>query len=177
MQNDTTNQPISNITWVDRETLEANAYNPNKVAPIELELLVQSILTCGWTQPIVVRSNFEIVDGYHRWLVSNDPRLKENTNGMVPVVVLADEMTKAEQISATITHNRARGSHYVMKMSELVQSLSLEHKVSDAWLSEKLGMEQEEITRLKNAQGSPDTKGEGDFDMGWVPDFTRAEGG
>tara|TARA_Y100000593_G_scaffold94776_1_gene195943 strand:- start:13521 stop:14054 length:534 start_codon:yes stop_codon:yes gene_type:complete len=177
MKKDTINQPISNMQWLHRDDLKANAYNPNKVAPIELELLVESILTCGWTQPIVVRSNYEIVDGYHRWVVSSDPRLLEKTEGKVPVVILDDDLSKAEQISATITHNRARGSHYVMKMSELVQSLKTEHKVNDEWLQKKLGMEQEEIDRLNNANGSPDTKGDGEFELGWVPDFTRAEGG
>ena len=177
MQKGTKNQPITNITWVHRDTLKANNYNPNKVAPTELELLVESILTCGWTQPIVVRSDFEIVDGYHRWTVSSDPRLMEKTDGEVPVVVLDDELSKADQISATITHNRARGNHYVMKMADLVRSLKDDHSVNDKWLQDKLGMEQEEIDRLYDNSGSPDTKGKGEFDAGWVPDFGRAEGG
>ena len=75
-------QPISEVKWVNRDELHANAYNPNKVFPVELELLVQSILTCGWTQPIVIRSNNEIVDGFHRWLVSNDARILEMTGGL-----------------------------------------------------------------------------------------------
>ena len=172
-------QPISDVKWVHRDDLSANNYNPNKVFPIELELLINSILVCGWTQPIVIRSNNEIVDGFHRWLVSNDERLLAKTGGMVPVVMLPDEMSKAEQVSATITHNRARGSHFVMSMADIVRSLKDEHEVSDKWLQKHLGMEQEEIERLYDNSGSPDTKGDPEegFEQGWVPDFSRAEGG
>ena len=172
-------QPISEVKWVNRDELHANAYNPNKVFPVELELLVQSILTCGWTQPIVIRSNNEIVDGFHRWLVSNDARILEMTGGMVPVVTLPDEMGMAEQVSATITHNRARGSHYVMSMADIVRSLKDEQGVDDQWIQQHLGMEQEEIERLYDNAGSPDTKGDPDetFADGWVPDFGRMEGG
>ncbi len=172
-------QPISKVHWIHRDELKANSYNPNKVAPIELELLVQSILTCGWTTPLVIRSNNEIVDGYHRWLISEDDRILEITGGMVPVVMLPDEMGMAEQVSATITHNRARGNHFVMSMVDIVQSLKNEHNVDDEWLQQHLGMELEEINRLCDNAGSPDTKGDGDeeFEDGWVPDFTRMESG
>ena len=172
-------QPISSVRWVNRDDLHANAYKPNKVFPVELELLVQSILTCGWTQPIVIRSNNEIVDGFHRWLVSNDERILEKTGGMVPVVTLDDEMGMAEQVSATITHNRARGSHFVMSMAEIVRSLKDEQGVDDQWIQQHLGMEREEIERLYDNAGSPDTKGdpEDEFNDGWVPDFGRMEGG
>ena len=172
-------QPINKVQWIDREKLKANSYNPNQVFPVELELLINSILTCGWTQPIVVRSNYEIVDGFHRWMVSDDERLKSKTEGKVPVVILPDDMAMAEQVSATITHNRARGSHFVMSMADIVRNLKDDEKVSDDWIQQHLGMEQEEIDRLYDQAGSPDTKGddEEDFEDGWVPDFTRAEGG
>lgn len=134
-------QPISSVEWVDRGTLHANNYNPNKVAPIELELLVNSILLCGWTQPIVVRSNNEIVDGFHRWTVSDDPRLQELTAGQVPVVRLPDDMDTADQVSATITHNRARGSHYVMRMAEIVRDLIDVEGRDHKWIAKHLGME------------------------------------
>lgn len=178
MQHGSDNQPISSVEWVNRDDLRANAYNPNKVAPVELELLVQSILVCGWTQPIVRRSSNEIVDGYHRWLVSNDPRILEMTGGMVPVVTLPDQLDLADQMSATVTHNRARGSHYVLSMAEIVRDLKEQGK-DDQWIQQHLGMEQEEITRLYDNSGSPDTKGDPDeeFDAGWVPDFGRMEGG
>ena len=172
-------QPISEVQWVNRDELKANSYNPNKVFPVELELLVQSILTCGWTQPIVRRSNGEIVDGFHRWLVSEDARLLEKTGGMVPVVTLPDDMDMAEQVSATITHNRARGSHFVMSMAEIVRSLKDEQGVDDEWIETHLGMEQEVISRRYDNAGSQDTKGDAelDFNDGWVPDFGRMEGG
>lgn len=171
-------QPINKVEWVNRDDLYANSYNPNKVAPVELELLVQSILTCGWVQPIVRRSTNEIVDGFHRWLISNDPRILEMTGGMVPVVTLDDAMDIADQMASTVTLNRARGSHYVLSMAEIVSNLKGQGK-SDDWISKHLGMEQEEINRLADNAGSPDTKGDPDemFEDGWVPDFTRAEGG
>lgn len=173
------NQPISNVQWIDRQLLRANDYNPNKVAPVELELLIQSILNCGFTQPIVIRSDYEIVDGFHRWTVSSDPRLADALDGKVPVVMLPDEMEMADQVSATITHNRARGSHYVMSMADIVRSLKDDHGRSDEWIMEKLGMEEEEVERLYDNAGSPDTKGSEDdeFNAGWVPDFTRMEDG
>ena len=179
MKKGSENQPISSVQWVDRDTLHANSYNPNKVAAIEMELLIESILLCGWTQPIVVRSNNQIVDGFHRWTVSDDKRLREHTGGKVPVVVLPDDMDMSEQISATITHNRARGSHYVMSMAEIVRSLKDEQGVDDEWIMTHLGMEQEEVRRLYDNSGSPDTKGddEEDFNSGWVPDFSRMEEG
>lgn len=179
MQQGSDSQPISSVRWVNRDELHANSYNPNKVAPVELELLVNSIITCGWTQPIVIRSSNEIVDGFHRWLVSNDPRILEMTGGMVPVVMLPDQMDVADQMSATVTHNRARGSHYVLSMAEIVRDLKDTQGKSDGWIAQHLGMEQEEINRLWDNSGSPDTKGDPDedFEDGWVPDFTRAEGG
>ena len=172
-------QPISKVMWVDRESLKANSYNPNKVFPVELELLINSIITCGWTQPIVIRSNNEIVDGYHRWLVSSDERLMQKTNGLVPVVTLDDEMQMAEQVSATITHNRARGSHYVLSMTEIIRDLKDNQKKNDQWISKHLGMEQEEIERLYSNATSKETKGDDndEFNDGWVPDFGRMEGG
>jgi hypothetical protein len=112
-------------------------------------------------------------------LVSGDDRIAERTGGMVPVVMLPDDMGMAEQVSATITHNRARGNHFVMSMAEIVRSLKDEQGVDDEWIARHLGMEQDEIERLYDNAGSPDTKGDPDdeFEDGWVPDFTRMEGG
>src|SRR4051812_36713087 len=82
------NQPLSRIEWVPREELHANFYNPNHVAPIEMHLLKVSILEDGWTQPIVARLDDEIIDGFHRWLASEDPEIYAMTDGKIPVVRL-----------------------------------------------------------------------------------------
>ena len=166
------NQPINQVRWIHRDELTANNYNPNKVAPVELELLIESILTCGWTQPIVINSDKEIVDGFHRWTISKDKRIHDKLNGMIPVVYI-NEMNKAEQVSATITHNRARGSHYVMKMADIVRDLKDNHSVKDEWLRKHLGMEQEEIERLYDNSNSTLTKSKDEFNEGWVGDFAK----
>ena len=166
------NQPINQVRWIHRDELTANNYNPNKVAPVELELLIESILTCGWTQPIVINSDNEIVDGFHRWTISKDKRIHDKLNGMIPVVYI-NEMNKAEQVSATITQNRARGSHYVMIMADIVRDLKDNHSVKDEWLRKHLGMEQEEIERLYDNSNSTLTKSKDEFNEGWVGDFAK----
>src|SRR5438045_1612914 len=98
-------QPITSIEWVPRESLHANLYNPNKVAPIELHLLKVSILEDGWTQPIVARPDGEIVDGFHRWTISAESEISAMTNGLVPVVRLLPA-NREHQIMSTIRHNR-----------------------------------------------------------------------
>lgn len=115
-------QPISSVQWVDRESLKPNLYNPNKVAPVEIELLITSILEDGWTQPIVINSKNEIIDGFHRWTVSNDKRLRDIFNGEVPVVV-ANMQDRSHQQMSTIRHNRARGTHGVLPMADIVKNL------------------------------------------------------
>src|SRR5690349_13809193 len=85
---DLSKQPVSSVTWRNRDELKSNDYNPNRVAPPELELLIISILEDGWTQPIVTLSDGTIVDGFHRWTVSADPRLLKIFGGMVPTVVV-----------------------------------------------------------------------------------------
>src|SRR3954470_14009855 len=118
----TGHQPVSTIQWVPRARLAANAWNPNKQAPPEHRLLKRSILENGWTQPIVVRpegDGLEIVDGYHRWLVAADPEVAGLTDGLVPVVELAACPPDLARL-ATIRHNRARGTHAVVPMADIV---------------------------------------------------------
>jgi len=161
-------QPLANVEWVDPSTLKANDYNPNHVAPPEIKLLKISILENGWTQPIVTHPNGEIVDGFHRWtLASTDEQVRELTGGLCPVVRLIDVGPDLARL-ATIRHNRARGNHYVVKMSEIV------HDLRDLGLSEKeigsrLGMDKEEVTRLiQRGNSLQRNSGEG-FNKGWVP--------
>lgn len=99
--------PLSTLQWVPREWLKPNDYNPNKVSKENLKLLTQSILVNGWTLPIVVRPDYTIIDGFHRWTVSGEEPLKSMLNGKVPIVVV-EHSERSEDIYGTVTHNRAR---------------------------------------------------------------------
>ncbi|OUV76660.1 MAG: hypothetical protein CBC83_00135 [Flavobacteriales bacterium TMED123] len=161
-------QPISKIQWVKRETLKPNSYNPNRVASPELKLLKISILEDGWTQPIVANSDNEIVDGFHRWTVSKDPKIAEMTDGLIPVVFTAPKNASHQKMS-TIRHNRARGTHAVLDMSEIIQQM-VEDGVSKQEIMERLQMEEEEVIRLASRAGIPASKliNETDFSKAWV---------
>ena len=163
-------QPVNTVQWVERSELKANDYNPNHVAPVELELLKTSIKLSGWTQPIVIRKNKTIVDGFHRWTVSADPEILELTDGKVPVVVVAEKMNKAEQICATIIHNRARGNHVIVPMTDIVRKLREKHNYEDEKIQKLLGMEQEEIDRLYDYRPMTEKGSQEEFSKGWVPD-------
>lgn len=138
--------PLSTLQWVSRELLTANDYNPNKVSPDNLELLKQSILSNGWTMPIVCRKDFTIIDGFHRWVVSGQEPLKSLLNGKVPVVIV-EHQTRNEDIYGTITHNRARGVHLLEPMKKIVKELLNDGKTVTE-ISKELGMKPEEIFRL-----------------------------
>ncbi len=161
-------QPVSSVRWIKRETVHANSYNPNNVAPPELRLLKISILENGWSQPIVVTEENEVVDGYHRWLVSEDKAVAALTDGMIPVVTLTD-LTPAEQRMATIRHNRARGQHHVVKMADIVSDLAAKYNLSPEEIQRRLQMDEEEVSRLMD-HGDMRTRGSTDnFNQGWVP--------
>ncbi len=140
--------PLSSLQWVDRGKLKPNDYNPNKVSEENLRLLTQSILTNGWTLPIVVRPNFTIIDGFHRWTVSGKEPLLSKLHGKVPVVIV-DHTDEAEDMYGTITHNRARGTHLLEPMKAIVKKLMDENK-SVKEISKQLGMRPEEIFRLSD---------------------------
>lgn len=141
-------KPISNVQIVDRQLLKPNDYNPNKVTEDNLKLLTQSILTNGWTLPIVVRPNYTIIDGFHRWTVSGREPLLSKLQGKVPVVIV-EHKDHDEDIYGTITHNRARGQHLLEPMKKIVQEL-LNSGKSVAEISKQLGMKPEEVFRLSN---------------------------
>jgi len=140
--------PLSTLKWVDRNLLNANAWNPNKVSRENLALLTQSILTNGWTLPLVVRPDMTIIDGFHRWTVSGEEPLLTKLGGKVPVVIVshADE---AEDMYGTITHNRARGTHLLEPMKAIVKKLLDEGKPVNE-ISKQLGMKPEEVYRLSD---------------------------
>ena len=140
--------PLSSLQWVDRNKLHANDYNPNKVSEDNLKLLTQSILTNGWTLPIVVRPDFTIIDGFHRWTVSGREPLLSKLGGKVPVVVVAHD-DESDDIYGTITHNRARGTHLLEPMKAIVKKLIDDGKTVQE-ISKQLGMKPEEVFRLSD---------------------------
>ena len=161
------NEPISSVEWRHRDKLSPNDYNPNRVAPAELGLLKISIMEDGWTQPIVVNPDGEIVDGFHRWTVAGHPELMKRYHGMVPVVVTCPKDSESQKM-ATIRHNRARGVHGVLDMSKIVGDL-IAAGISQQEIMERLQMESEEVVRLANRLGIHQSKiiQDGDFSKAW----------
>lgn len=159
--------PVSNIIWVPSEYIHANDYNPNAVAPPEMELLELSILEDGFTQPIVTwqvkENHYEVVDGFHRHIVGKD-RLKMTH---LPIVVVnEDRIDKGDRIASTIRHNRARGKHQVGAMSDIVLELS-RRNWSDNKIGKELGMEPDEVLRLKQISGLADLFADEEFSEAW----------
>lgn len=140
--------PLSTLEWVDRDRLKPNDYNPNKVSRENLKLLTQSILTNGWTLPIVVRPDYTIIDGFHRWTVAGEEPLRTMLDGKVPVVKVAHE-DQSEDIYGTVTHNRARGTHLLEPMKAIVKRLLDEGKTVEE-IGKQLGMKPEEVFRLSD---------------------------
>lgn len=163
-------QPLNQITWVDRNTLKPNNYNPNKVAPPELQLLKISILEDGWTQPIVINPDMTIVDGFHRWTVSGHKEIYQLTDGKVPVVMVHPK-DKSQQQMATIRHNRARGTHGVLEMSNIVVDM-VKQGLSGEEIMKRLMMEKEEVVRLLFRAGIPksDVFKTAEFSKSWSPE-------
>ena len=139
--------PLSSLQWVEREQLRANDYNPNKVSEDNLKLLMQSILTNGWTLPIVVRPDFTIIDGVHRWTVSARETLHTKRGGKGHVVVVDHGTDSSADVYGTITHNRARGTHLLEPMKAIVKKLMDEGKTVKE-IGKQLGMKPEEVFRL-----------------------------
>lgn len=141
-------KPLSTLHWVDRNLLRGNNYNPNKVLSENLKLLTQSILTNGFTAPVVVRPDYTIIDGFHRWTVSGQEPLLSKLGGKVPVVVVnhADE---SGNIYGTITHNRARGQHLLDPMKAIIKNL-LDMGKTVKEIGKELGMKDEEVFRLSD---------------------------
>jgi ParB-like chromosome segregation protein Spo0J len=140
--------PLSTLQWVDRGKLSANAWNPNKVSRENLDLLVRSILSNGWTLPIVCRPDYTIIDGFHRWLVSGEDPLKSRLGGKVPIVMVKHD-NEAGDVYGTITHNRARGTHLLEPMKNIVKKLLAQGK-SIKEIGKELGMKPEEVFRLSD---------------------------
>ena len=163
--------PVYNVKAIPVEKLRANEYNPNSVAPPEMELLYRSIKEDGYTMPIVVyyqKENdvYEIVDGFHRYsIMLLYPDIYEREKGLLPCSII--EKPISERIASTIRHNRARGSHNVDLMINIVAELS-ELGKSDKWISKYLGMSVDEILRLKQITGLASLFKDQDFSKSWV---------
>jgi len=141
--------PLNSLQWIDRNLLHANDYNPNKVSEENLRLLVQSILTNGWTLPIVIRPDKTIIDGFHRWTVSGREPLLSKLGGKVPVVIVDHHGDTSADVYGTITHNRARGTHLLGPMRSIVQGLIDQGKTVSE-IGKQLGMTPEEVFRLSD---------------------------
>ena len=148
--------PVYNVRAVPIEKIHANSYNPNSVAPPEMELLYKSIKEDGYTMPIVCyyiadNDTYEIVDGFHRYTTMlRHKDIYEREGGMMPVVVIEKDISN--RMASTIRHNRARGSHSIELMSNIVSELT-KSGMSDAWILKNIGMDADELLRLKQLSG------------------------
>lgn len=165
------NEPVDFVKWVDAGMVVANDYNPNKVAPPEMELLEISIINDGYTQPIVTWPNndiIEVIDGFHRNRVGKESKLvKERIKGFLPVVTIRNEQNeKNNRIASTIRHNRARGKHVVSAMSDIVIELK-KRNWSDERVAKELGMDADEVLRLCQISGLAEAFENEDFSEAW----------
>lgn len=172
-------EPVDFVKWVKNENVVANDYNPNKVAPPEMQLLEVSIINDGYTQPIVTFPNedkIEVVDGFHRSRVGKESILvKSRVNGFLPVVSIRKEkQDKSERIASTIRHNRARGKHQVNAMSEIVIELK-NRNWNNKRIAIELGMDEDEILRLCQVSGLENLFKDNDFSRAWVTDGSADE--
>ena len=164
-------QPVDYVRWVDIEKVQANDYNPNSVAGKEMQLLHTSIKHDGYTQPIVTIFDEEldkyiIVDGFHRYFVyKSNKDISEKTHGKLPVVVIEKDIN--DRMASTVRHNRARGSHSVDGMANMVFSM-LDEGWEDSKICNHLGMEPEELLRLKHITGFSKLFADTEYKKSWV---------
>ena len=167
-------EPVDYVTWELNENVVANDYNPNKVAPPEMELLEVSIMNDGYTQPIVAWNNpekgkTEVIDGFHRNRVGKESKIVEKrVKGYLPVVDIRTEQSgKNDRIASTIRHNRARGKHQVDAMSGIVIELKNRNWTNQR-IAKQLGMDEEEVLRLCQISGLESLFSDNDFSKAWV---------
>lgn len=169
-------EPVDFVRWVPADMLHANDYNPNSVAPPEMRLLQLSIMQDGYTQPIVAwpdgAGNFEVVDGFHRNRVGREVgAVKKRVMGRLPIAVINAERTaKEDRIAATIRHNRARGKHSVDAMSDIVVDLA-RRNWSNEKIAQELGMEPDEVLRLRQVSGLAELFADREFSEAWEPEL------
>ncbi len=167
-------QPVDRILWVPVDIVQANDYNPNSVASIEMELLYVSISHDGYTQPIVTVYDKElgkyiIVDGFHRYFIAKTKAdISKRINGRIPIVVIDKDIT--ERMASTVRHNRARGEHMVTGMSNLVFQM-LDNGMSEAEICQELGMQPEEVLKLKHITGFSKLFANAEYSKAWMTKY------
>ena len=164
--------PVYNVIAVPIDKIRANAYNPNAVAPPEMKLLEISIWEDGYTMPIVCyyiaeKDEYEIVDGYHRYTtMKQSKRVFDREKGLLPVSVI--DKPVSDRMASTIRHNRARGNHNIELMGNIVAELT-QAGMSDAWILKNIGMDADELLRLKQVTGIAALFNDRDFSKSWIP--------
>lgn len=162
--------PIYNVIKVPLSKIQTNDYNPNVMAPPELELLKKSILEDGYTMPVVCYymkdiDRYEIVDGFHRYKIMQlSETIKEREDSCLPVAVINKPLS--HRVASTIRHNRARGVHSIERMVDIIQQL-VESGMSDSWIIDNIGMDREEILRLKQISGLASLFKDKEFSKSW----------
>ncbi len=164
-------EPVDCVQWIEAESVRANDYNPNSVAPPEMKLLEHSITEDGYTQPIVAWKNgekFEVIDGFHRNRVGKESKaVRARVHGYLPLTIVnAARTDKGDRIAATIRHNRARGKHRVEAMSDIVVELK-RRNWSDDKIGRELGMDPDEVLRLCQITGLAEVFANQDFSKAW----------
>lgn len=164
-------EPVDCVQWIKNDKVKSNDYNPNSVAPTEMELLHTSIKNDGYTQPIVswnVENGYEVIDGFHRNRVGKEYEdIKERIHGYLPLVIINEnKQDRNERIASTIRHNRARGKHKIESMSDIVIELK-RRNWSDKKISKELGMDEDEILRLTQITGLTDIFDDDIFSKSW----------
>ena len=168
-------EPVDFVKWVLSDNIIANDYNPNKVAPPEMELLEISIINDGYTQPIVtwpINGKVEVIDGFHRNRVGKESELvKKRIKGYLPTVIIRKEQSdKNNRIASTIRHNRARGKHVISAMADIVIELK-RRNWSDERVARELGMDADEVLRLCQITGLAEAFENEEFSEAWVSEI------
>lgn len=165
-------EPVDFVRWVKNPLVHSNDYNPNSVAPPEMELLRLSIASDGYTQPIVAmldeNKTYEVIDGFHRHRVGKEcADIQSRVHGYLPLVqIKSDREDKNDRMASTIRHNRARGKHKVDAMSDIVIELK-RRNWSDERIAKELGMEPDEVLRLCQISGLAELFSDRDFSQAW----------
>lgn len=173
-------EPVDCVLWVKNDTVHANEYNPNSVAPPEMELLRKSISNDGYTQPIVSMKNSdetrEVIDGFHRNRVGKECEdIQSRVHGYLPVVTIRESQKDINnRVASTIRHNRARGKHKVESMSDIVVDLK-KRNWSDEKISKELGMDRDEVLRLCQISGLTELFLDKEFSQAWIPELEDEE--
>jgi len=173
------NEPVDLVTWVKNDEVTANDYNPNTVAPPEMELLKTSIMTDGYTQPIVAfpeNDSITVIDGFHRNRIGKESQeVKDRVKGYLPVTMIRPtQEDKGDRMASTIRHNRARGKHRIDGMSEIVLELK-RRNWSDNKIAKNLGMDADEILRLCQITGLREIFQDEEFSQAWDVDDNDLE--